>query len=133
MGDTTVFKNLFASVDCFLRALTGKLPSMSPQMLPTETKVYKRSNYRRIEHGNYAWGFIPYITMEPITIRTHPNAYGLGRLFTDKPETVMTPEEMRSLAYTLLAAANSIDGRHKGERRKAPRTRTAPEFVQTTT
>ena len=134
LGVTTVFNafanNFFVSIDCFFRGmLTGALmPSFNKNSLPTGSTVFRRSNYTRIEHQKYSWGFIPNVCGETVSIRTHPFPDGLGRVFTRNTETVLTAEEMRSLAYTLLAAANSIDGRHKGERRKASRKR-VPDFT----
>lgn len=122
--------NFFVSVDCFFRATVHAIlsPSFNRNALPAGSTMFRRSNYTRIEHKKYSWGFIPNIAGEPVAVRTHPMPGAYGRVYTNTTETLLSPEEMRSLAYTLLAAANSIDGRHKGERRKASRKR-VPEFT----
>lgn len=134
LGVATVFKlfanNFFTTIDCFFRGMVADstYPGASLNALPAGSTVFHRSNYTRIENQKYSWGFIPNVCGETVSIRTHPFPDGLGRVFTRNTETVLTAEEMRSLAYTLLAAANSIDGRHKGERRKASRKR-VPDFT----
>lgn len=119
-------------LDSFFRALVGRLPLMNKDRLPADSKVFRRSNYTRIEHGNYAWGFIPMCIPEDLVIRTHPRpgmTGGLGRVFTKELEGVYDAQELRSIGYTFLAAANSIDGRDKKSRRKAPRTRADAEVI----
>lgn len=129
LGDSTVFATLFATIDCFFRNTLGTIPSLSLQRVPEDSKVYKRSNYTRIEHNNYSWGFIPTVTGEEMVIRTHPNKTGLARVFTAQREMIVDSQELRSLAYTFLAAANSIDGRDNKTRRKATRKR-IPEVIR---
>lgn len=122
--------NFFTTIDCFFRATVHAVvsPSVNRNALPAGSTMFRRSNYTRIEHKKYSWGFIPLIAGEPVSIRTHPMPGCYGRVYTNSTETLLSPAEMRSLAYTLLAAANSIDGRHTGERRKASRKR-VPEFT----
>lgn len=120
------------TIDSFFRALVGRLPMMNRDRLPADSKVFRRSNYTRIEHGNYAWGFIPTVVSEELVIRTHPRtglSGGLGRVFTKELEGVYDAQELRSIGYTFLAAANSLDGRDKKSRRKAPRTRADAEVI----
>ena len=134
LGATTVFRsfsnNFFTTIDCFFRATVHAVrsPSFNRHALAAGSTMFRRSNYTRIEHQKYSWGFIPLIAGEPVSIRTHPMPGAYGRVFANSNETLLSPAEMRSLAYTLLAAANSIDGRHKGDRRKASRKR-IPEFT----
>lgn len=121
-----MFEKVFSTIDCFFRGV--RMPSFCLRQIPEESKVYKRSNYTRVEHHRYAWGFIPMIEGEPIAIRSHPQPNSLCRIFVKDTETVITPAEARAFAYTLLAAANSIDGRHRQPRRAASRKR-VPEVI----
>lgn len=119
-------------IDSFFRALVGRLPLLNCNRLPADSKVFRRSNYTRIEHGNYAWGFIPKCIPEDLVIRTHPRtglSGGMGRVFTKELEGVYDAQELRSIGYTFLAAANSLDGRDSKSRRKAPRSRADAEVI----
>ena len=118
-----MFQTVYTCIDSFFRRFVGFNPTCSLSVRPDGAKAYKRSNYTRIEHARYSWGFVPAVCTENLLIRTHPHGGGLGRVFVREVEQVYTTDEMRSIAYTFLAAANSIDGRDKKDRRSAPRTR----------
>ena len=91
-----------------------------------EMKIRNRSNYTRIESGE-TWAFVADVPVGGLRIETK---HGGGKnwlanvwfrcIYSDNlAKTAMTADEMRRMAYTMLAAANSLDGRDCEQRQKA--------------
>lgn len=81
-----------------------------------EFTLRNRSNYTRIE-CNGTWGWVADLRVGGLRIMVPAhmrNAYAnviTRDIYTDKLcECLHTADEMRKMAYTLLAAANAIDG-----------------------
>lgn len=91
-----------------------------------EMKIRNRSNYTRIESGEY-WGFVADLPVGGLRIETkhlggksYLATLWFRCLYSDRlSQTEMNSDEMRRMAYTLLAAANSLDGRDCELRQKA--------------
>ena len=96
----------------------------SPELIRSETrnefidtaKIANRSNYTRVSFKNDSEeAFLIPARMGSVRILTMPvyNAAAVNFINVDgeRAGAAMTTNEMRALAYGLLAAANSIDGR----------------------
>jgi len=101
-----------------------------------EFTIRNRSNYTRVDAGN-TWGWVADLNVGGLRI-SHDRGSDMADVSTRSLDTdhqvrcSYTADELRKMAYTMLAAANSIDSRDKESMQKLRRPNGQPtrkEFV----
>ncbi len=101
-----------------------------------EFTIRNRSNYTRVDAGN-TWGWVADLNVGGLRI-AHTRGSDMADVSTRSLDTdhqvrcSYTADELRKMAYTMLAAANSIDSRDKESMQKLRRPEGQPtrkEFV----
>ena len=124
--------DLFASNFRFAECLRSPLKTE----VVDEFTIRNRSNYTRVECGN-TWGWVADLNVGGLRI-AHSSGSNLADVSTRSLDTdhqvrcSYTADELRKMAYTMLAAANHIDTRDSEANQKLRRPNGQPtrkEFV----
>lgn len=112
---TTTFANAIDIVFSTSRAVEG-LRSRERENFIADCRISNRSNYTRVRFDNASdAAFL--IPVGPYAVRVHSSpitkmaSFNLFGAFGERAGASCTPNELRAVAYGLLAAANWIDGR----------------------
>ena len=125
-------KHLFASNFRFAECLRSSVR----REVVDEFTIRNRSNYTRVDAGN-TWGWVADLNVGGLRI-SHDRGSDMADVSTRSLDTdhqvrcSYTADELRKMAYTMLAAANSIDSRDKESMQKLRRPDGQPtrkEFV----
>jgi Golgi nucleoside diphosphatase len=118
--------NLFASNFRFAECLRS---AQSIEVID-EFTIRNRSNYTRVDSGN-TWGWVADLECGGLRIahdRGENLAYVTSRSLDNDTQVGCTysPDELRKMAYTMLAAANSIDTRDSEAKQRLRRPGATP-------
>ena len=125
-------KHLFASNFRFAECLRSSVR----REVVDEFTIRNRSNYTRVDAGN-TWGWVADLNVGGLRI-SHDRGSDMADVSTRSLDTdhqvrcSYTADELRKMAYTMLAAANSIDSRDKESMQELRRPEGQPtrkEFV----
>jgi hypothetical protein len=125
-------KHLFASNFRFAECLRSSVR----REVVDEFTIRNRSNYTRVDAGN-TWGWVADLNVGGLRI-SHDRGSDMADVSTRSLDTdhqvrcSYTADELRKMAYTMLAAANSIDTRDSEANQKLRRPNGQPlrkEFV----
>lgn len=125
-------KHLFASNFRFAECLRSSVR----REVVDEFTIRNRSNYTRVDAGN-TWGWVADLNVGGLRI-SHDRGSDMAEVSTrslyidQQVRCTYTADELRKMAYTMLAAANSIDSRDKESMQKLRRPEGQPtrkEFV----
>ena len=124
-------KHLFASNFRFAECLRSSVR----REVVDEFTIRNRSNYTRVDCGN-TWGWVADLNVGGLRI-SHDRGSDMAEVSTrslyidQQVRCTYTADELRKMAYTMLAAANSIDSRDSEAMQKLRRPENIPvrEFV----
>ena len=124
-------KHLFASNFRFAECLRSSVR----REVVDEFTIRNRSNYTRVDAGN-TWGWVADLNVGGLRI-SHDRGSDMADVSTRSLDTdhqvrcSYTADELRKMAYTMLAAANSIDTRDSEAMQELRRPENIPvrEFV----